>query len=206
MGIQYSQNSISDGLSNTMAFAEIASPPFVVTSLTTVESLTDARIEGYWNQELSIGPDKLKGIDIEKCQAKSRAGRYVGRQHLKPSRGIGWLDAGIGFSGFNAVLPPNSASCIPIGGDGFEAGIYTSSSRHGNGVLVAMIDSTVRFIVNDIDTNHPDPAASAADKYSPGRGDFGGWQQTQNWMSPSPFGVWGALSTRASDDQTFSGP
>lgn len=206
MGIQYAPIDIADGLSNTMAFAEVASPPFVVNSLTTVDSLTDARIDGYWNQELSFGPDKLKGLDIDQCRAKSRAGRYVGTQYLKPSRGIGWLDAGIGFSGFNTVLPPNSASCVPIGGDGFEAGIYSASSRHGNGVLVVMIDSTTRFIVNDIDTSHPNPQAVAADRYSPGRGDLGGWRQSNNWTLPSPFGVWGAMSTRAAEDKSFAEP
>jgi prepilin-type N-terminal cleavage/methylation domain-containing protein len=74
---------------------------------------------------------------------------------------------------FSTVLPPNAPRC----GDMETQGSLTPQSLHPGGVFGLMADGAVRFIADDIDAG--DPAL-------PDR-------QT----GPSPYGVWGAIGSRA---------
>ncbi|SMP58781.1 prepilin-type N-terminal cleavage/methylation domain-containing protein/prepilin-type processing-associated H-X9-DG domain-containing protein [Neorhodopirellula lusitana] len=117
-------------------------------------------------------------------------------------RGYRWGSASPVFNGINTMLPPNSPVCLFQKGEtggvnggtnlayAFQrTGVLPPSSRHPGGCHVLMGDGAVRFITDSIESGNPDnvPVAimgTAADNNVPG--------------SASPYGVWGALGTRAS--------
>ena len=110
------------------------------------------------------------------------------------------------YTGFNTINPPNRATCTDpakatIVYDSGDDGVLSASSYHVGGAHVVMFDSSVRFIPNTIDTTNPDPTAKSTDPvYAPGKDLISGsWVETPNWKAPSPFGVWGAMGTAASE-------
>jgi prepilin-type N-terminal cleavage/methylation domain-containing protein len=91
-------------------------------------------------------------------------------------RGGGWCFGPMAHSGFNTVLPPNGPSCAWWRGQSDE-GYFSAQSYHPGGVSVGLADGSVRFIDETIDTGNlslPNPPSG-----------------------PSPYGVWGALGSRA---------
>ena len=95
------------------------------------------------------------------------------------STGGRWCDGRPLVSGFTTVLPPNSPSCL-AGNQDWEWGIWTPSSMHLNGVNGLMGDGSVRFISSSIDT-----------------GDL---SLPEREVGPSPYGVWGALGSKAGSE------
>ena len=91
-------------------------------------------------------------------------------------QGSRWPDGGALFTRFNTMLPPNSASCIE-GDNEWTGGVLSASSRHAGGVNAAMADGSVRFISENIHAGNP----GALEVNS----------------GPSPYGIWGALGTKA---------
>ena len=103
-------------------------------------------------------------------------------------RGYRWADGGPLYSGFSTTLPPNNEVCL--GADHSSGGHAPASSRHPGGVHVLMADSAVKFVSESIEAG--DDTAPVVTSSNPGR--------------PSPYGLWGALGTRASHevvDQEF---
>jgi prepilin-type N-terminal cleavage/methylation domain-containing protein len=100
------------------------------------------------------------------------------------SPGFRWGDGAGYFHGFTTALPPNSASCFFGNGQTHWIDTWkTASSRHTGGVHCLMMDGAVRFISENI--NCGNLAASPP-------GNSGGVF--------SPYGIWGALGTRASGE------
>lgn len=108
------------------------------------------------------------------------AGAYTS----EPARAYRWADGAGSFTAFSTATRPNSASCFSNGGGtSYCDGIYSAESRHSGGVQVLMADGAVRFISDNIDAGNQAailPAVSTS--------------------SASPYGVWGALGTRASGE------
>ncbi|MEM9825109.1 MAG: DUF1559 domain-containing protein [Planctomycetota bacterium] len=102
-------------------------------------------------------------------------------------RGMRWADFRGIYSQFNTIHPPNSALCL--GGGHATEGVYSASSRHPGGAHVLMADGAVKFITDSIEAG--DPRAMPV------------WRRNGNETSvnpsgsPSPYGLWGALGTRA---------
>ena len=93
-----------------------------------------------------------------------------------------WVD-GMNFdAAVTTVLPPNAASCLSSATGNPASGIYTPSSYHPGGVLGTMADGSVRFIHETIDTGN----LALGDVKS----------------GPSPYGVWGALGSKAGGEMT----
>ncbi len=90
-------------------------------------------------------------------------------------RGHRWMDGRLFYGGFNAVLPPNSPSCS-YGGDSVW-GIASVQSNHSGGVNAAMVDGSVRFISETVESG-------LATDYQVATGK-------------SPYGVWGAMASSA---------
>jgi prepilin-type processing-associated H-X9-DG protein len=90
----------------------------------------------------------------------------------------------MGYVYFNTILAPNGPWCARDD----SLGIQPPRSRHVGGVNVAMADGATRFVVDQID---------AGSKVS---------ELTTVNAGSSPYGVWGALGTRASADATGDAP
>jgi hypothetical protein len=101
-------------------------------------------------------------------------------------RGGNWADGAGGYSLMQTILPPNSPSCA-IGGTAEVDGIFSASSRHPGGCHVAMGDGRVIFVTDTIECG--DSAVSAPLFVS----------DASTWIE-SPYGLWGALGTRASKE------
>ncbi|MFK8113249.1 MAG: DUF1559 domain-containing protein [Rubripirellula sp.] len=106
-------------------------------------------------------------------------------------RGYRWADAGTVWNDFNTILPPNRELCLGGGGNaGVGApGLAPASSRHQGGVHVLMGDGAVVFMTDSVEA-----------------GDI---HQGNVWLngtglsvpgSESPYGLWGALGTRAAGE------
>ena len=164
--------SISDGTSNTMAISETATSSHHVNDRTVKSGI----ILGIGNS-----PAAIMGIEPHRCfEARSTTDRNTLRANIVAD-GAGGLSRrgalmGIGrnfYSGFSAVLPPNSPHCHPNGALEAGFGLYSTSSYHTGGVNIGLFDGSVRFISETINTN----GSTAAPVHS----------------GPSPFGTWGNL-------------
>ena len=100
-------------------------------------------------------------------------------------RGYRWASSGAVYGAFNTVLPPNRELCFGSTAD--SHGLASASSRHQGGVHVLMGDGAVKFLTDSIeagDVHHGNVWMNGVDENAPG--------------SISPYGLWGALGTRAS--------
>lgn len=87
--------------------------------------------------------------------------------------GVRWNDGSTEFTGFNTILPPNSARCYTGGSN--TVGVFSAQSRHVGGVNAAFADGSVRFVSETINAGNqaaPEPTSGL-----------------------SPYGVWGALGS-----------
>ncbi len=95
-------------------------------------------------------------------------------------RGVAWCWGTMEASGFNTVLPPNSVGCTDAFAEWGSGNIFPPDSFHPGGVNALLADGSTRFISDTIDTGDltlPEPYLSGA--------------------TISPYGVWGALGSKA---------
>ena len=114
------------------------------------------------------------------CLTRWTGTQYTGTLTTRErSLGTRRTDGRPGYIIFNTILPPNGPVCNGETGNG----LYTAGSRHPGGANLVMADGSVRFVSQTIDTGNlaaTPPAANTADK--------------------SPYGVWGAMGTKNSND------
>lgn len=170
---------VLDGLSNTVMVGEIATDGGVRrvnASVAARRSLAEATIPNRC-REAVVNPERpnfyLPGIEL--------CGYDVGN-----NKGHQWADGLPHFSGFNTVMPPNGPSCL-IGGP-WTFGMYTASSRHNGGCHIMMADGSVQFVTESIDAGNQDKGPVSRRKNDPERTLPG---------EKTPYGVWGALGSRA---------
>ncbi|TWU58219.1 DUF1559 domain-containing protein [Rubripirellula reticaptiva] len=102
-------------------------------------------------------------------------------------RGFRWSDSVPTYTSITTMLPPNREVCIGGGGD-FDTGVLPPSSRHQGGCHVLMGDGAIKFITDSIEAGNLRQAVVKTG--SPGTPPG----------SKSPYGLWGALGTRASSE------
>jgi len=163
----YGIRDVTDGTSNTIAMAEIV-------------GATNANGPGVIARTVLAAGTASPAACTALWNAATKSytgGGYTG----EPARAYRWGDGAGSFTAFSTATPPNSASCFSNGGGtSYCDGIYSAESRHAGGVQVLMADGSVRFISENIDAGNQAAALPAV-----------------GTSSASPYGVWGALGTRA---------
>lgn len=172
--------SISDGLSNTLAFSERRVPTSTV-----------GKGMVYWT---AGAVDQYIPLT---CRTEWGGAQYYDvskRFNADTQSGYRWADGAAFFHAFSTILPPNTAVCLLGISDRWQAtgghygpGIWTPSSEHTGGVQVANADGSVHFISDGIDT-----------------GNLGVVAPDHRNNSPSPYGVWGQLGSKSGGEvQTY---
>ncbi|GAA5507932.1 DUF1559 domain-containing protein [Novipirellula caenicola] len=194
---------ILDGLANTVVAGEIASD-LGDNSISTVARQEDGAA-------LYLNPSVcLPSVDTTRPRFW-KAGVTTGGSGF--ARGYRWADFGPMFSGFTTILPPNQEICmgdapettkatsprnLPSGQNHFKELVATPSSRHQGGCHVLMGDGAVKFITDSIEAGASRATAGAgAMVHVGGTGTASPGQQ-------SPYGLWGALGTRANKETISS--
>lgn len=167
----------TDGLSNTIAMGEriIASGGG--------SRLLDGGTEVNVGATMRDNPSVLLARVTNNSYTSGAVGHWGGTR---------WPDGAPAFTGMTTVLGPNKGSFTQGGWDG-EDGVYEPSSLHTGGVNLLMGDGAVRFVGEAIDTGNltcinPDNPNAAT---PPCPTTFGA----------SPYGVWGALGSKAGGDK-----
>ena len=164
---------IKDGTSNTMAFAE---------------SLCSDKISDD-DSGLLTGiaylNDPYTRVPAECLAARGSDGMLhgVGKEETYAQKVRCWFRACVGNTNFIAALPPNSPSCASTGANAADKGFYVSAtSSHSGGVNVCMMDGSVRFVSETINTGDINT------RMNPNGNE-------DQYKGPSKHGVWGAMAT-----------
>jgi prepilin-type N-terminal cleavage/methylation domain-containing protein len=107
---------------------------------------------------------------------------------VQVQRGYKWYNGMCVNTGITTILPPNGPVCSR-GNNTFTEGIYPPSSRHVGGAHILMGDGAVIFITDSIESGDKtvgNVMHNGTGPRAPG--------------SPSPYGLWGALGTRANKE------
>ncbi len=165
---------ILDGLSNTIAAGEIA------TDLGDRDARTIATNRG-WSFVRNFAPTECQPmLDPERPRYWLETQNVVG---ATSGRGFRWAEHIPNSSGFFTASPPNKEICTEQNSG--NSGWYTASSRHQGGAHVLMGDGAVIFMSDSVE---------AGDQYALGVNAY------RKPGSKSPYGLWGALGTRAAKE------
>jgi prepilin-type N-terminal cleavage/methylation domain-containing protein/prepilin-type processing-associated H-X9-DG protein len=172
---------VTDGLSKTLMLSECLRPNDA--GVTAVPGMTCSTCTG---TQFSPVNDRAAQIADSTTSPSGCWNRWTGSGYTASNllsvprhAGRGMIFGYPGMALFNTILPPNGPVCATDGG---TTGIQPPRSGHQGGVNAALADGSVRFIVNEIDSG--------------GRGN----EVTTVSGGASPYGVWGALGTRASGE------
>jgi len=176
---------ISDGTSNTIFIAEVATSPVDSDSTRDTKYRTSVvrgfpNLGDYWGANRPYNAPSL-------CLAVRGPNGEVQPEYVERAngrKGYRWGSSQGAYSNVYTVLPPNAPSCDETtSGYPEQPGIISAGSFHTGGVNVGLGDGSVTFISETISTGNQldvptDPRTN----------------------SISIYGVWGALGTRASGD------
>jgi prepilin-type processing-associated H-X9-DG protein len=181
---------ILDGLANTVAMGEIATDMGDSDARTRMRrhpARNGAQNQIRDNPSLCID-DTTPMIDPARPQFWAPAANNDFDPVWKV-RGYCWADSNQRQTAFHTILPPNSPICIPHDSNGIS--IMTAGSRHQGGAHVLMGDGAVVFLTDSIESGDQHHAmvwmnGNVANDNQAGR--------------QSPYGLWGALGTRANKE------
>ncbi|EMB18580.1 DUF1559 domain-containing protein [Rhodopirellula europaea] len=171
---------ILDGLSNTIAMAEIATDLNDGDKRTSLAVTTGGTYQTNPNhcEQNFLDPERPQfWIDPDSPGSGQSPGDQPRGLGAATSRGARWANARPVFATVNTILAPNKGVCADSWPE--NGAIAPPSSRHQGGVHILMGDGAVKFITDSIEAGN-----ASAPFPNPGQ--------------KSPYGVWGALGTRAS--------
>jgi prepilin-type N-terminal cleavage/methylation domain-containing protein/prepilin-type processing-associated H-X9-DG protein len=185
---------VLDGLANTIAMGEISTD--LGDRHITTKLLHDPLVNGTRARPTLCRPH----IDSARPNFWANTPAVTAIQiGVEAGRGYKWANAHSLYSGINTILPPNSEICSDEnagGGAGAgKEGVFPPSSRHQGGVHVLMGDGAVKFVTDSIeagDSNNGTVRQAGVATPEPSKPTIAG--------SQSPFGLWGALGTRAASE------
>lgn len=169
--------SARDGLSCTLALSECVRPRGL--GLKASDKETPSGVNYYGPYEAVVNDGHAVSFSHQlpaECIANFVQGRFrpgTTLMVMEYSPGWLWSFGRPSHVSCSTVLPPNAPRCS----DMENQGALTPQSLHPGGVFGLMADGAVRFITDDIDAGDP----SLPDRQT----------------GPSPYGVWGALGSRA---------
>jgi prepilin-type N-terminal cleavage/methylation domain-containing protein/prepilin-type processing-associated H-X9-DG protein len=153
----YSIASVTDGTSNTVAFAEmIADDQDGNFSRKPGKGTGGAgNLKAVYFPDVNTAGLALVQADIAACNAK-----YKSDGGGKEGGGYRWSTGAMGYTMFNTVIPPNGGGQIPWGAcrnnccpQTRHADYVNASSFHPGGVNVGFADGSVKFVKNTIAMN-----------------------------------------------------
>ncbi|WP_146403806.1 DUF1559 domain-containing protein [Planctomycetes bacterium CA13] len=171
---------ILDGLANTIMVGEVA------TDLGDFDRRATGSLTNAWN-EIHENPNLCADqIDEQRpnfwAYQSEQGPASMGR--VDQRRGFRWADGAAIYTSFNTIRPPNTELCLAGGDSGI--GMLSSSSRHQGGCHVLMADGAVKFMTDSIEAGNSESGSVIRN---------GTGSRAPN--SESPYGLWGALGTRA---------
>ena len=156
-----SMAAVTDGTSNTVAWSES------VSGLGAVSRQIKGTIVNTGSMYTGSGSNPGACLALKN-------GTELSKDSIAQSwRGQRWADGQILINGFTTTLPPNSPVCSH--GTDNSWGSASPSSNHSGGVNAAMLDGSVRFVSETIDSGDAYSNAVSSGK--------------------SPYGVWGAMGS-----------
>jgi prepilin-type processing-associated H-X9-DG protein len=167
---------ILDGLANTIMMGEIATDlgdNDTRTSMSAVNPLTTAT--GMLINSCDNHPDPQR----PQFWASTGVNIVAGPN----GRGFRWASFAPYFSQFFTIKPPNSLTCGQQ--NALNPGVFSTSSRHQGGAHILMADGAVKFVTDSMEAGDQQ-AQPITDANLPG--------------GKSPYGLWGALGTKASKE------
>jgi prepilin-type processing-associated H-X9-DG protein len=189
---------VLDGLANTIAMGEIN------TDLGDRNITTKMLHHSVQNATWAAPKTCRQYIDSARPKFWANTAAVIALQiGVEGGRGYKWANANSVYSGMNTILPPNSEICSDENAGGTagagKEGVFPPSSRHQGGAHVLMGDGAVKYITDSIeagDSNNGTVRQAGVATPEPSKPTIAG--------SQSPFGLWGALGTRAASE-TISG-
>lgn len=178
---------ILDGLSNTVAMGEIATYLGDSNISTSAPNDGQTMLGGGNNPAMRTVRDNPGACDVFVDPERPRFWLNGGARPTE-ARGFKWADANQMYSGCFTILPPNSPYCGRHNSNHLS-GTAPMSSRHQGGAHVLMGDGAVVFMTDSVEAgnrNHGDVWSGGTGDRAPG--------------NKSPYGLWGALGTRASGE------
>ncbi|GAA5507968.1 DUF1559 domain-containing protein [Novipirellula caenicola] len=182
---------ILDGLANTIAAGE-CNTDLGDNDVTTRAAMTTGTNPGFAGGAQACDAH----IDPQRPQFWSASATFAlhqgGGTESEQRRGYKWFMMRTLWGHMHTISPPNSPLCM--NNNNFNTGLCPPSSRHQGGCHVLMADGAVKFVTESIEAGNQASAnvGNVAGSLAPG--------------SKSPYGLWGALGTRAAKETESSIP